>query len=279
MNLAFIVAALSWGRGHFRKTVRMAVNFGMDTDCTGATCGAILGIAHGIKVIPREWLHLVRDEIQVSPMIRAIPGVPITFDELNSRILKLRRQFAAELPAAKKFPPYVPANPAAAPVLARRRYLILSERDLPAPDGLARLEKELMATGRCPAKLRRHIVEFSGLHPDLSRFATDGFPTLYCFSFLTLKSRIADPVILSVSDAGHTLYLDRKPILNYHGRHRAVPAFHIAEGGAAFQHPLPANRPILVTVRFLYCRKPLSYTLLLGNMHNDILDNYEITIE
>jgi len=57
MNQAIVVMALILGRGDFAETMRLAVNSGWDTDCTAATAGALLGIMHGIKTFPKEWLE------------------------------------------------------------------------------------------------------------------------------------------------------------------------------------------------------------------------------
>jgi len=50
-NGAFVVAALLYGRGDFLQTLRIAFAIGYDTDCNGATCGAVLGVLHGAKAL------------------------------------------------------------------------------------------------------------------------------------------------------------------------------------------------------------------------------------
>jgi hypothetical protein len=50
-NGAFVVAALLHGRGDFLQTLRIAFAIGYDTDCNGATCGAVLGVLHGAKAL------------------------------------------------------------------------------------------------------------------------------------------------------------------------------------------------------------------------------------
>lgn len=44
VNFPIMVAGLLLGNGDFSKSICDAVNFGEDTDCTGATVGSILGI-------------------------------------------------------------------------------------------------------------------------------------------------------------------------------------------------------------------------------------------
>ncbi len=62
MNLSFIVHSLLYGGGDFLKTILTAISFGRDTDCTGASCGAFLGIALGKKAIPEKWASKVKND-------------------------------------------------------------------------------------------------------------------------------------------------------------------------------------------------------------------------
>jgi ADP-ribosylglycohydrolase len=52
LNTAATVAALLYGRGDFRETMRMAFNFGWDADNNAATGGAIVGVIKG-----RAWME------------------------------------------------------------------------------------------------------------------------------------------------------------------------------------------------------------------------------
>jgi ADP-ribosylglycohydrolase len=52
LNTAATVAALLYGRGDFRETMRMAFNFGWDADNNAATGGAIIGVIKG-----RAWMN------------------------------------------------------------------------------------------------------------------------------------------------------------------------------------------------------------------------------
>jgi hypothetical protein len=54
-NARIVAAALVAGRGDFARSVCLAVSAGFDTDCNGATVGAVLGAALGASGIPREW--------------------------------------------------------------------------------------------------------------------------------------------------------------------------------------------------------------------------------
>lgn len=88
-NLAFVTAALIMGKGDFSKSICTAVNFGCDTDCTGATVGAILGIIDP-DGIPKKWLKPIGNALVVSKEITGI-NPPATLDEFADLILELRK--------------------------------------------------------------------------------------------------------------------------------------------------------------------------------------------
>ncbi len=73
-NVAIVVLGLLYGEGGFGKTVCTAVNCGEDTDCTGATVGALYGIIHGADAIPERW---------VAPIGRSIKTVTLNLGDLG----------------------------------------------------------------------------------------------------------------------------------------------------------------------------------------------------
>lgn len=62
-NIGFTVLGLLYGEGDFKKTLIYAINCGDDTDCTGATCGSVLGIIMGADHIPADWREYIGDKI------------------------------------------------------------------------------------------------------------------------------------------------------------------------------------------------------------------------
>ncbi len=54
-NAALTVAGLLYGQRNFTKTITLTVMGGMDTDCTGATAGSILGAMLGARRLPKKW--------------------------------------------------------------------------------------------------------------------------------------------------------------------------------------------------------------------------------
>ena len=53
-----VTAALLWGDGDFSRTIGLAVEAGLDTDCTGATAGSVFGALHGRDALPTLWTTL-----------------------------------------------------------------------------------------------------------------------------------------------------------------------------------------------------------------------------
>lgn len=55
-NAALTVAGLYYGEGRLGKTIALTVMGGVDTDCTGATAGSIVGAILGAKRLPKKWV-------------------------------------------------------------------------------------------------------------------------------------------------------------------------------------------------------------------------------
>lgn len=93
-NIAFTILGWLYGED-FGDAILKAVNCGYDTDCTGATLGAIQGIIHGADQLPEYWVKPVGDGVAVSPPIKGFPA-PRTLDELTERTMRIGKRVAAE---------------------------------------------------------------------------------------------------------------------------------------------------------------------------------------
>ncbi len=92
-NLAFIVLGWLAGEGSFGRAICTAVNCGQDTDCTGATLGALLGILDP-AAIGDDWLRPIGRDVVLSPgMVGMHP--PATLDALTDEVVALGRQVLA----------------------------------------------------------------------------------------------------------------------------------------------------------------------------------------
>ena len=90
MNLGFSVMALLLGKGDFGQSVCMAVNCGKDTDCTGATVGAVLGLLDP-DCIGSEWLKPIGRKLVLSPGIVGVTP-PDAIDGFVDLLLELRER-------------------------------------------------------------------------------------------------------------------------------------------------------------------------------------------
>ena len=103
MNLAFEVAALLLGAGDFGKSICYAVNFGQDTDCTGATVGAILGIIDP-DAIPEKWQTPIGRNLLLSKEISGIECPP-SIDAFAELVISLKDKVTvADIPAMQDVP-------------------------------------------------------------------------------------------------------------------------------------------------------------------------------
>ena len=87
-NVAFAVIGLLYGEGDFGRSLCCAVNCGDDTDCTGATVGAVLGIVKGRSGIPAEWIEPIGETIRTVAIDPFHAEAPADLDELTERVIR-----------------------------------------------------------------------------------------------------------------------------------------------------------------------------------------------
>jgi len=87
INLGFQTIGLLYGED-FGDAICKAVNCGWDTDCTGATVGAIWGIINGRSGLPEKWIKPLGDEIVISKGIRNLQA-PTNLCELTDETCKI----------------------------------------------------------------------------------------------------------------------------------------------------------------------------------------------
>lgn len=99
-NHAFTVMGWLYG-SDFGDKLCKAVNCGYDTDCTGATLGALLGILGGTAGIPSEWRAPVGEAIVLHPYTQGLDA-PKTVAELTERTVAVAKRVVAERSDAVK---------------------------------------------------------------------------------------------------------------------------------------------------------------------------------
>ncbi|MCX7805511.1 MAG: ADP-ribosylglycohydrolase family protein [Planctomycetota bacterium] len=102
-NHGFIILGWLYGEDFGDKLCK-AVNCGYDTDCTGATLGALLGILGGPAGIPEKWRKPVGEQI-VLHKFTGDCNAPKTIVELTDRTVNVARKMVAERSDAAAFLP------------------------------------------------------------------------------------------------------------------------------------------------------------------------------
>lgn len=87
-DLGFVTIGLLYGEGDFKKSMIYTINCGDDTDCTGATIGAIMGLIGGTKSIPEDWKDYIGDKIsQYCVSALYANWLPKTCTDLTKRVI------------------------------------------------------------------------------------------------------------------------------------------------------------------------------------------------
>ncbi len=128
LNIAFTIAGLLYGETDFLKSMVMAVNLGYDTDCTGATAGAIVGIMRGYKAIQEQYKVEMDTRILAGWGVKDIK-VPADIGEMTEQTIALHEKLlaCAERPSLPRnfLLPYVPA----ANIKLQREFLVSNRFD------------------------------------------------------------------------------------------------------------------------------------------------------
>ncbi|OAM91234.1 ADP-ribosylglycohydrolase family protein [Termitidicoccus mucosus] len=136
-NVCFTILGWLAGGGDFWKSICIAVNCGYDTDCTGATLGALLGIINP-EGIDNRWLAPIGEGVVVSAPIIGIEP-PATLAELTSQVMELGCQLRAASPVIGEIAECRPATRDTAffhqPVLIEHRHdYTMGFEKTPPPD-------------------------------------------------------------------------------------------------------------------------------------------------
>lgn len=90
-NAEIVAYALLWGEGDFGRTICLAVDAALDTDCNGATAGSVLGMMLGARRLPGKWTRQLNDSLKT--------GVAGYYDVRISRIARETAELAGKLRA------------------------------------------------------------------------------------------------------------------------------------------------------------------------------------
>jgi ADP-ribosylglycohydrolase len=62
-NAMIVAIGLLWGEGDYARTICRAVQPCFDTDCNGATAGSVMGVLHGHRALPAQWVDVINDTL------------------------------------------------------------------------------------------------------------------------------------------------------------------------------------------------------------------------
>ena len=138
VNIAFTIAGMLYADMDFLKSMVTAVNLGWDTDCTGATAGAIIGIIMGYKAIKAQYNVDFDDRILTGWGVTGITA-PANIEEMTQQTIALNSQLkaAAAPPALPEF--YALPIPAPASIRIKREFMV-SNRFSSASEALPSLQ-------------------------------------------------------------------------------------------------------------------------------------------
>lgn len=96
-NAALTVAGLFYGAGDFTRTISLTVMAGLDTDCTGATAGSLLGALLGARNLPADWKKPLGNNVETYLLgQRKFKSTEVAsrFTEVAHAVLHLKRKKA-----------------------------------------------------------------------------------------------------------------------------------------------------------------------------------------
>jgi len=102
-NVPYTVLALLSGERDFGKTICTAVNCGMDTDCSAATAGAILGII-APDCIDEKWLAPIGNALVVRDSCIRNMSFPATIEDFTDLVIALEKRIPKTLPVIEDSP-------------------------------------------------------------------------------------------------------------------------------------------------------------------------------
>lgn len=223
MNLCFILIGLLWGKQDVVESVRLAVSCGMDTDCTGATCGAILGLFHGLSGLPPSWALLADAPLACHPSLHALP-VPKTSREFTERLIRLQEEWALVTENGLSDPTPstadLPEDPSS--------WLVIRKEQNESEDAYLQRVDQACA---CPESFMEHLVHVNGIHLTLAGIGCR--PGDRVCLITRVKASTAEATrMMCCADAGMGVWLDGRLMIQHHGRDPRIPAFHRTQGGA-----------------------------------------------
>ena len=87
-NAVIVAIALLYGNGDFGKSICLAVQMGLDTDCNGATVGSVLGMLNGFDSIGDEWINVLHNKLDTGITGIGVVEISDLVEKTMAHILK-----------------------------------------------------------------------------------------------------------------------------------------------------------------------------------------------
>lgn len=268
-NIGFIILGLLYGNGDFLKTIVSSINCGYDTDCTGGTSGAIIGILLGKENILKNSNLKINDKIAVGWGIKDIK-TPQTLTELTGETINIGEKVLEEknLPSISK-PFFLPSISDFTPPF-KIPFLISSSFSL---NDIEETEKRILNGNEDNFEIK---VIFDNFYFDLNKYFGNKLPEVIFLStnFKVTKKRKLK--IFPASTDGIKMWIDKKPVLSHHKHNGFLPVPH-RPGSPLVELKLEKgwHRILLEVMR---CKKDFEFGWIVADEKNYLITdlNYEI---
>ena len=267
MNMAFMFTALLYGGDDFIKTILIAVNFGMDTDCTAATCGSIFTLIYGIDKVPEKFIEQVNTEINVNEFFKEI-DIPENVNDLVDRVVALQTELTEHLKEKEySFPVYEPCVVPEGMNKINNQWLLVKGEDLAE---LEKIEAALKSNKLVQGKDNIFKINTGNLNLDLSEYC-DSSESIFMYTKLSTDQEIKGQLMVC-SNTGLTVWLDDDQIINCHSRRKPIPSFHRTEGGATIPMTFKTSKEYLLKIKLYFCIKDINMTTAFAEENNQFID-------
>lgn len=263
-NIGFIIAGLLYGEGDFLKTIISAVRCGYDTDCTGATAGAIIGIMLGREKILKEG-YADNDKIVAGWGIKNI-YVPETLKELTEEVIKTGYEVIKSENELSKISlpftlPQIPEfhQPFKFPFLVSESFSI---------DESGRMEKSML-DGTCNGFKK---VIFNSSFFDLNPYFKRAPSSLFLRTVINMKENRKVKLFPASTD-GIKMWVDGKLVLSHHQHNNFLPAPHRPGSPLAEIELKKGKHPILLEI--IRCNEKLEFGWIIADESNHLITDIE----
>lgn len=158
-NVAFTILGWLAGEGDFGRSICIAANCGLDSDCSAATLGALLGILHS-DCISSEWSNPIGNEIRLSPGLVNLKA-PADISVLTDWIFQLQRKFVNISPGIGKVLPCTPPETGISPIRLNVETAWSSHREILQEEQGTETHRRIFAGSKSNVALPGHWLNLS----------------------------------------------------------------------------------------------------------------------